>query len=61
LVFSLEARDPGLSAMVYDIRIYTGADLRLGKRFVDAVSEHRDGYILADLTRISQIEADALT
>jgi len=61
IIVSLEARDPELAAMVYDVKTYSAADLRPGMRFVDAVSQHRDGYTLADLTRISLIEPDGAT
>jgi inward rectifier potassium channel len=58
LILSLEARDPELAAMVYDIKSYAASDIRPGRRFVDAVSRHPKGHIVADLTRISVTEAD---
>jgi inward rectifier potassium channel len=58
LVFSLEARDPELAAMVYDITSYDAAAIRPGMRFADAVSQHQKGHTVADLTRISLIEPE---
>jgi inward rectifier potassium channel len=58
IILSLEARDPELAAMVYDVKTYASSDVRFGMRFADAVSQHRDGYTLADLTRISLVEPD---
>jgi inward rectifier potassium channel len=57
IILSLEARDPQLAAMVYDMRAYFARDVRCGMRFVDAVSQ-QNGRTTADLTRISLIEAD---
>jgi inward rectifier potassium channel len=58
LIVSIEARDPQLGAMVHDLKSYGPADVRPGMRFVDAVTIHEDGLVVADLTRISQIEPD---
>ncbi len=58
LIFSLEARDPELAAMVYDITSYDAAAIRPGMRFADAVSQHQKGHTVADLTRISLIEPE---
>jgi inward rectifier potassium channel len=58
LILSLEARDPELAAKVYDIKSYAAADIRPGMRYVDAVSRHREGHTVADLTRISLTEPD---
>jgi inward rectifier potassium channel len=57
IILSLEARDPQLAALVYDMKAYFARDIRPGMRFTDAVSQ-RDGRIVADLTRISLIEHD---
>jgi inward rectifier potassium channel len=57
ILLSLEARDPQLAAMVYDMKAYFARDLRPGMRFVDAVTQ-RDGQTVADLRRISLIEPD---
>jgi inward rectifier potassium channel len=58
LIVSVEARDPELGAMVYDLKSYLASDIRTGFHFVDAVSVHDDGLIVADLTRISEIAPD---
>ncbi len=57
IVLSVEARDPQLAAMVYDMKAYFARDLRPGMRFVDAVTQ-RDGRTLADLRRISLVEPE---
>jgi hypothetical protein len=57
ILLSLEARDPQLAAMVYDMKSYFARDIRCGMRFADAVLR-QDGRTVADLTRISLIEAD---
>jgi len=57
ILLSLEARDPQLAAMVYDMKAYFARDLRPGMRFVDAVTQ-RDGRTLADLRRISLVEPE---
>lgn len=58
LIFSLEARDPELAAMVYDVTSYDAAAIRPGMRFTDAVSQHQKGHTVADLTRISLTEPE---
>jgi inward rectifier potassium channel len=58
LVLSIEARDPQLSSLVYDIKMYDPTDIRLGVHFVNAVSRHPKGHMVADLTRIGQTEPD---
>lgn len=55
---SIQARDPQLGAIVYDHRTYVGHDLRPGMRFLDAITVHEDGLVVADLTRIGEIEPD---
>jgi inward rectifier potassium channel len=59
IILSLEARDPQLAAMVYDMKAYFARDIRPGMRFVDAVSQ-QDGRTVADLRRISLIEPDEI-
>jgi inward rectifier potassium channel len=58
LIVSIQARDPKLAAIVYDLKSYAAADLRPGMRFVDAITVHEDGLVVGDLTRISEIEPD---
>jgi inward rectifier potassium channel len=57
IILSLEARDPQLAAMVYDMKAYFARDIRHGMRFVDAVSQ-QDGHTVADLRRISLVEPE---
>ena len=59
ILLSLEARDPQLAAMVYDMKAYFGRDIRPGMRFVDAVTQE-GGRTVADLRRISLIEPDEI-
>ena len=59
IILSLEARDPQLAAMVYDMKAYFGRDLRPGVHFADAVTQ-RDGHMEADLRRISLVEPDEI-
>ena len=58
ILLSLEARDPGLAAMVYDLKTYRGPDILYGRRFVDTVLSSGDGGIVVDLTRIHLTEPD---
>jgi inward rectifier potassium channel len=58
LIVSIQARDPELGAMVYDLKSYGRDDVRSGMRFMDAVTVHEDGLVVADLTRIGDIEPD---
>jgi inward rectifier potassium channel len=55
---TLEARDPTLATMVYDIRNYAAEDIRFGMRYTDAVTTAEDGTPVLDLTRIGQLEPD---
>ena len=57
-MLSIEARDPGLSAMVYDLKSYAAPDIRVGMRYVDAITQEDDGRTVADLTKIGVIEPD---
>ncbi len=54
----MEARDPGLGAIVYDLKSYAPADILPGMHFVDTISQDDDGHIVGDLTRISLIAPD---
>jgi len=58
ILLSLEARDPGLAAMVYDLKTYRGSDILYGRRFVDTVLSSGEGGIVVDLTRIHLTEPD---
>jgi len=58
IFFSLEARDPSLSAIVYDMRSYQPPSVRFGMRYADAITLAQDGTPIADMTRISALEPD---
>jgi len=58
ILLSLEARDPGLAAMVYDFKTYRASDILFGRRFIDTVLQGGDGRIVVDLTRIHLTEPD---
>jgi len=58
LLLTVEARDPGLGAIVYDLKSYAPADILPGMHFVDTISQDDDGHIVGDLTRISLIAPD---
>jgi inward rectifier potassium channel len=58
LIVSVQARDPKLGAIVHDLKSYGAADFRPGMRFVDAITVHEDGLVVADLTRMGETEAD---
>jgi inward rectifier potassium channel len=59
IMVTIQARDPQLGAIVHDLRSYAASDLRPGMRFLDAITVHEDGSLVADLTRIGEIEPDA--
>ena len=58
IFLSLEARDPDLAAMVYDLKTYRASDILYGRRFVDTVVRMSEGGIVVDLTRINLTEPD---
>jgi inward rectifier potassium channel len=58
IFFSLEARDPSISAVVYELKSYQPTAVRFGMRYADAISEAEDGTPIADMTRISALEPD---
>jgi inward rectifier potassium channel len=55
---TLEARDPMLATSVDEIRNYVPEDIRFGMRYADAVTTEEDGTLVADLTKIGEIEPD---
>jgi inward rectifier potassium channel len=55
---TLEARDPTLATSVHGIRSYTTEDIRFGMRYVDAITIEEDGTLVADLTKIGEMEPD---
>ena len=61
LFLNVEARDPALAATVHDVYQYGADDIACGRRYADAVSNDEQGRIVADLSLISNTEADAET
>jgi inward rectifier potassium channel len=58
LFLTIEARDHALSALVYDIKDYAGEHIRFGMRFADMITAAEGGGAIADLSRISMLEAE---
>jgi inward rectifier potassium channel len=58
ILLSLEARDPELAAMIYDLKTYRASDILYGRRFVDTVLRTGESGIVVDLTRINVTEPD---
>ncbi|HTZ69637.1 MAG TPA: ion channel [Acetobacteraceae bacterium] len=56
--FSLEARDPQLSATVYELKSYPPVAVRFGMRYADAVTNAPNGTPIADMSRVSVLEPD---
>ena len=54
----LEARDPTLAASVHEIRNYASDDIRFGMRYAEALFIADDGFLVADLTKIGDLEPD---
>lgn len=55
---SIEARDPGLGAAVFDMRGYGAENVRFGMRYSDTIGTDGKGRTEADLTRVSLLEPD---
>lgn len=55
---TLEARDPTLATSVCEIRSYPSEGIRFGMRYVDAITTDEDGTLVADLTKIGEMEPD---
>lgn len=58
LILSIEARDPVISAQVHDLTSYAPESIAFGMRYSDAVHWDETGRTLADIRRVSMIEAD---
>jgi inward rectifier potassium channel len=58
ILLSVEARDPELAAMIYDLKTYRAPDILYGRRFVDTILRGGEGRIVVDLTRINCTEPD---
>jgi inward rectifier potassium channel len=58
LVLTVEARDHAIGAVVYDMRVYTAADVLFGMHYAEAVTLDDQRRPVADLTRLSLVEPD---
>ena len=58
LFVTLEARDPTIATLVYDVRSYAAEDIHFGMRYADDVFIEEDGIAVADLARIGELEPD---
>lgn len=58
LFMTIEARDHALSAFVYDLHIYSHADILFGMHYADAVMIDDQRRSFADLHRLSLVEPD---
>ena len=58
LFVSLRGHDPAIGQTVADSRSFSGADIRFGMRYVDAVSRDEKGRVVADYSRLGSIVAD---
>lgn len=59
LFLSIEARDPSLSAIVYDSKDYDPSEIIFGRRYADAVAIDEQGRTIADLSRVGWTEPEA--
>lgn len=59
LMVSMTARDPALGAQVYATHNYGAKDIVLDVRYADAISASNDDHSIADMRRISELEAEA--
>jgi inward rectifier potassium channel len=58
LVLTIEARDHAIGALVYDMRIYTAAEVLFGMHYAEAITVDDRKRTVADLTRLSLVEPD---
>ena len=58
LFVSVRGHDPAIGQVVADSRSFSGADIRFGMRYVDAVSRDEAGRVIADYSRLGTIVAD---
>lgn len=61
LFFSVTARDVTLEASVTGTKDYGAENILFGMRYADAVSTDEAGRTIADITRLSDLEPDALS
>ena len=58
LFLSIEARDPMLSAHVYDGKDYDPSEVLFGSRYADAVAVDEQGRTIADMSRVGWTEPE---
>ncbi len=58
LFVTFEARDPTLAQVVHDLRTYAPEHVRFGHHYVDVIGLDEVGRPCADMTKISDVEAD---
>ena len=58
LFLSIEARDPMLSAHVYDGKDYDPSEVLFGSRYADAVAVDEEGRTIADMSRVGWTEPE---
>jgi inward rectifier potassium channel len=58
LVLTIEARDHVLGAAIHDMRMYTADEVLFGMHYAEAVTLDDQLRPVADLTRLSVVEAD---
>jgi inward rectifier potassium channel len=58
IFLTVEARDPSLGAVVFDIQGYDLEHVLFDTRYVDTVSWDEEGRTTADMSRISSVEPD---
>ncbi len=56
---SLEARDPDLATVVHDLHDYDPSEIVFGMRYADVITIDENKRPTADMTRVSELEADA--
>ncbi|HEY2709857.1 MAG TPA: ion channel [Caulobacteraceae bacterium] len=57
LYLAVEARDAAIGAVVQDLAGYMFDQVKFGMRYVDAVAVDEQGRVVADIARVSHIEA----
>ena len=58
LFFTITARDPAIGQNVSDLHTFTGADIRFGMRYVDAIEALGEDKVIANYALLSAIEPD---
>jgi len=58
IFLTIEARDHAIGAAVHDLRVYTADEVLFGMRYVEAVTIDDQLRPVADLSRLSLVEAD---